>query len=60
MGSFEKMLIPELNLGQLLVLVRHRFPEIATRTIGLHKVKGQPFKVAEIAEKIKEVLKEKA
>ncbi len=51
---FEKVLIPELNLGQLLMLVRFRFPDV--KAFGYGKVQGQPFKVFEIAEKIKELL----
>lgn len=58
LSKFDRVLLPELNLGQLLVLVRHNFPEIAARTVGLNKIKGAPFKVVEIADKIKEVLKE--
>lgn len=51
---FEKILIPELNTGHLLMLIHHQFPGV--NAIGLHKLQGQPFKVAEIIAKIKEVL----
>lgn len=53
--NFDHVLIPELNMGQLLTLVRRNFPGI--RTTGFHKVQGQPFKVTEMVDKIKEVLK---
>ena len=57
LSKFDKILIPELNLGQLLLLVRHNFPDVAAKAVGLNKVKGAPFKVVEIADKIREVLK---
>ncbi len=52
--SYDKILIPELNTGQLLKLIRAEFLIDAT---GLNKVAGEPFKVAEITEKILEMLK---
>jgi 2-oxoglutarate ferredoxin oxidoreductase subunit alpha len=52
--SYEKVLIPELNTGQLLKLVRAEFLIDAT---GLNKVAGEPFKVSEITEKILEMVK---
>ncbi len=51
---FEKVLVPELNMGQLIVILRHQFP--GANFIGLNKVKGQPFQVEEVALKIKELL----
>jgi 2-oxoglutarate ferredoxin oxidoreductase subunit alpha len=53
--GFETVLIPELNMGQLLTLVRRAYPGV--NTVGFHKVQGQPFKVSEMVTKIKEVLK---
>ncbi len=53
---FEKILVPELNMGQLLMLFRNKYPHIATKFIGLNKVQGHPFKVSEILAKIKEIL----
>jgi 2-oxoglutarate ferredoxin oxidoreductase subunit alpha len=52
--SFETILIPELNTGQLILLIRGEFEGI--HTVGLHKIKGQPFKIREIKEKIEELL----
>ncbi len=53
--KFDTVLIPELNMGQLLFLIRAKFPGV--NAIGLNKVQGQPFKVDEIESKIKESLK---
>jgi 2-oxoglutarate ferredoxin oxidoreductase subunit alpha len=51
---FETVLIPELNLGQLRLLVRARY---LIDAIGLNKVQGKPFKVSEITNKIDELLR---
>jgi 2-oxoglutarate ferredoxin oxidoreductase subunit alpha len=53
LSRFEKVLIPELNLGQLQLLLRARY---LVDAVGLHKVKGRPFKISELMEKIEEVL----
>lgn len=45
MKSFRHVLVPELNLGQLRLLLRGRFLVDAK---GLSKVRGQPFTIAEI------------
>lgn len=52
-GCFEKVLIPELNKGQLFHLIRDRF---LIDPIPLNKVQGVPFTVAEIVEKVKEII----
>ena len=52
--GFEKILVPELNMGQLIMLLRNRF--LASDFLGYSKVKGATFKVLEIKEKIKELL----
>jgi len=54
LSHFETILIPELNMGQLLLLLRNEFPNI--NAVGFNKVQGQPFKVFEVVEKIKEQL----
>lgn len=51
---FQRVLIPELNMGQLLMLIRHHFP--GTDAVGLNKVKGVPFEVSEIVGKVKELM----
>ena len=45
--SYDKVLVPEMNLGQLSLLIRAEFLVDAT---GYNKVRGRPFKSAEIAE----------
>lgn len=50
--AFRRVLIPELNSGQLRVLIRGRYLVDAQ---GLNKVQGQPFRVAEILAKIEEL-----
>jgi 2-oxoglutarate ferredoxin oxidoreductase subunit alpha len=54
--SFDRVLVPEMNLGQLLMILRSRF---LVDAVGLHKVTGQPFKVSEIEEKIDALLEGK-
>ncbi|TWT88895.1 2-oxoglutarate oxidoreductase subunit KorA [Pseudobythopirellula maris] len=53
LGSFKRVLIPELNCGQLSVLIRDRY---MIDTVGLNKVQGKPFTVGEIVEKINELV----
>ncbi len=53
MGRFEKILVPELNLGQLGWLLRAKY---LVPTIPFCKVKGKPFKISEIVDKIEEVI----
>jgi 2-oxoglutarate/2-oxoacid ferredoxin oxidoreductase subunit alpha len=53
LARYPKVLIPELNTGQLRMLVRAEFLVPAD---GLNKVAGIPFKVSEIADKIMEML----
>ncbi|MGH8946859.1 MAG: 2-oxoacid:acceptor oxidoreductase subunit alpha [Acidimicrobiia bacterium] len=52
--SYEKVLIPEMNTGQLLKVIRAEFLLDVT---GLNKVAGEPFKISEITEKIMEMTK---
>ena len=51
---FKKILIPELNSGQLRQLIRSTY---LIDAIGLNKVQGQPFHVFELHAKIDEILK---
>jgi 2-oxoglutarate ferredoxin oxidoreductase subunit alpha len=51
---FKRVLIPELNMGQLRMVVRARY---LVDAIGLNKVQGKPFIVAEIVEKIESLLR---
>lgn len=50
---FKHVLIPELNLGQLSLLIRGRY---LVDAISLSKVQGVPFKVSEIIAKCNELL----
>ena len=45
LGSYEQVLVPEMNQGQLLTLLRSAY---LLRAEGLSKVSGRPFKVSEI------------
>jgi 2-oxoglutarate ferredoxin oxidoreductase subunit alpha len=49
--SFRRVVVPELNLGQLLGLLRARFLVDAR---GIHKVQGKPFRVSELLERLEE------
>ncbi len=53
LSRYETVLIPELNLGQLRLLIRGRYLVDAQ---GLNKVKGKPFTVGEIEEAIHRLL----
>ncbi len=47
--SFDKVLIPEINNGQLIKVIRDKYLIDAK---GLNKIQGVPFTSAEIKEKI--------
>ncbi len=47
--AYEKVLIPEMNLGQLRMLIRAQFLVDAA---GYNKVRGRPFRAAELADAI--------
>ncbi len=50
--GFDKILVPELNMGHLLMLLRYHFPGV--HFVGFNQVKGQPFRVADLMGRIKE------
>jgi 2-oxoglutarate ferredoxin oxidoreductase subunit alpha len=50
--GYDKVLVPEMNLGQLAMLVRARF---LVDAIGYNQVRGLPFKADELAAVIQEV-----
>jgi 2-oxoglutarate ferredoxin oxidoreductase subunit alpha len=54
---YDKVLIPEMNLGQLRTLVRARYLVDAA---GYNKVRGLPFKAEELADTIIGLLDEGA
>jgi 2-oxoglutarate ferredoxin oxidoreductase subunit alpha len=51
---YKRVLVPELNCGQLLLLLRGVY---LVDAVGLNKVQGRPFLVSEIEEKIEAMLK---
>jgi 2-oxoglutarate ferredoxin oxidoreductase subunit alpha len=53
LGRFERVLVPELNTGQLVRLLRARYLVDAQ---SLSKVQGQPFRVAELRAAIERML----
>jgi 2-oxoglutarate ferredoxin oxidoreductase subunit alpha len=46
---YDKVLIPEMNLGQLRMLIRSEF---LVDAVGYNKVRGRPFRAAELADAI--------
>ena len=54
---YDRVLIPELNTGQLRLLIRQKYLVDAG---GLNKIKGKPFSVSEVAEGIREFVRSKA
>lgn len=52
--NYDKVLIPEINNGQLIKIIRDKYLIDAQ---GLNKIKGMPFTSIEIKEKIKELSK---
>ena len=53
--KFNKVLIPEINLGQLSTIIRSKF---LIDTINLNRVSGKPYTTTDIYEKIEQVIKE--
>jgi 2-oxoglutarate ferredoxin oxidoreductase subunit alpha len=52
---YDKVLVPEMNLGQLALLVRAKY---LVDAIGYNKVRGLPFKAEELAEVIEKLVAE--
>jgi 2-oxoglutarate ferredoxin oxidoreductase subunit alpha len=53
LGSYDKVLVPEINLGQLALLLRGRY---LTDVISYNRVRGLPFRAAELAAVIQDVI----
>ena len=51
--SYRSILVPELNMGQLRMMIRAKY---LLDACGLNKMKGKPFAIQEIVDKIKEIL----
>lgn len=52
--NFEQVLIPEMNTGQLIRILRDKY---LIPAVGLNKIQGLPFKAEEIQNKIEELMK---
>ena len=50
---YKQILVPELNMGQLLWVLRAKY---LVNAVGLNKIQGRPFKQAELDQKIEEML----
>ncbi|HEY7827585.1 MAG TPA: hypothetical protein VIB99_05095, partial [Candidatus Limnocylindrales bacterium] len=55
LSGYRRVLIPELNLGQLLLLIRARF---LVDAVGYDRVRGKPFRIAEIVAEAERLLAE--
>jgi 2-oxoglutarate ferredoxin oxidoreductase subunit alpha len=53
LGRYDKVLVPEMNMGQLVMLLRAKYLVDAQ---GYNKIQGKPFKQSEIERKIEEML----
>src|ERR1044071_1815951 len=51
--SFERVIIPEMNLGQLCTMIRAKY---LVDAVPFSKVKGRPFQIREIVKKVEEYL----
>ena len=55
LSRYEKVLVPEMNMGQLLRLIR---ADYLVDAVGLNKIQGRPFKVSEVATRIARMLED--
>jgi len=53
LSRFKKILVPELNLGQLVKILRAEF---LVDAIGMNKIQGRPFKVSELVTRVQRLL----
>jgi 2-oxoglutarate ferredoxin oxidoreductase subunit alpha len=53
LAAYDKVLVPEINLGQLALLLRGRY---LTDVISYNRVRGLPFRAAELAAVIQDVI----
>ncbi|MEK7693462.1 MAG: 2-oxoacid:acceptor oxidoreductase subunit alpha [Chloroflexota bacterium] len=53
MKRYDRVLLPEMNLGQMRLLLRAKY---LVDVVGLNKVSGRPFTIAEIETKIAEMV----
>jgi 2-oxoglutarate ferredoxin oxidoreductase subunit alpha len=57
LAAFRRVLIPEINLGQLRLLIRGRY---LVDAVGLNRVRGKPYRISEIEEAVRLLLDEGA
>ncbi len=53
LDRYDKIIIPEINMGQLSMLIRSRFLKDA---IGINELKGRSFRTRELADRIKSIM----
>jgi 2-oxoglutarate ferredoxin oxidoreductase subunit alpha len=53
LGRYRHVLVPEVNLGQLLMLLRARY---LVDALGYDRVRGKPFRISEIHERAEQIL----
>ncbi len=53
LAGFDKVIIPEMNLGQLCTMIRAKY---LIDAVAFSKVKGRPFQIREIERKVEEYL----
>ena len=53
--AYKRVLIPEINLGQLVMLIRARY---LVDAVGYNRVRGKPFRIAEIEAEAERLLAE--
>ena len=53
LASFETVIVPEMNLGQLCTMIRAKY---LVDAVAFSKVKGRPFQIREIVRKVEEYL----
>jgi len=52
--KFQKVMIAELNMGQLAAIIRSKF---LVDAVSLNKIQGKPFTITEVFKKITELVK---
>jgi 2-oxoglutarate ferredoxin oxidoreductase subunit alpha len=52
-ARFKKILVPELNMGQLVKILRAEF---LVDAVGMNKIQGRPFKISELVTRIQRLL----
>jgi 2-oxoglutarate ferredoxin oxidoreductase subunit alpha len=51
--AYKRVLIPEVNLGQLLMLIRAKY---LVDAVGYNRVRGKPFRIAELEAEAERVI----